>query len=130
MITQMSITINGTRWKVFKTDSHSPGLIADGDTCRGTCWCGDLNIFLSNELTRATAGRTIRHELAHAWIYTTQAAIPETWSEEDVCELIAIYAQDIAEVAQYVLDVLWPEEVHSCSNCAAEGACHGKDSSV
>lgn len=129
MKAQMAISINGRRWMVYKTDSHSPGLIVDGDACRGACWCGDLTIFLSNELTRATAGRTIRHELAHAWIYATQAAIPETWSEEDVCELIAIYAQDIAEVAQYVLEVLWPEEVHSC-NCGSEGACHGKDSSV
>lgn len=110
MKTQMEVTINGRRWVVCKTDSHNPGLLVDGDLCRGACWCGDLTVFLSNELTRATAGRTIRHELAHAWIYATQAAIPETWSEEDVCELIAIYAQDIAEVAQYVLEVLWPVE--------------------
>lgn len=130
MRTQMTITINGSKWVIYKTDSRSPGLIVDGDTCRGTCWCGDLTIFLSNELTRATAGRTIRHELAHAWIWTTQAAIPETWSEEDVCELIAIYAQDIAKVAMDVLNTLWPEEVHSYSDCKAEGVCYGENSSV
>lgn len=130
MTTQMTITINGTRWTVFKTDSHSPGLIVDGDTCRGACWCGNLTIVLSNELTRATAVRTIRHELTHAWIWTTQAVIPETWSEEDVCELIAIYAQDIAKVALDVLNTLWPEKVHSYSDCEAEEVRYGENSSV
>lgn len=130
MSTQITIMINGSEWTIYKTDSHSPGLTVDGDVCRGACWCGGLSIFLSNELTRATAGRTIRHELAHAWIWATQAAIPETWSEEDICELIAIYAQDIAKVALDVLNTLWPEEIHSPSWGSYKEVCCGENSSV
>lgn len=116
MKTEVSITINGCAWLVSKVDAHSPGLMVGESECRGTCWSGTSSIYLSNELTRVTAPRVIRHELAHAWIWATQAVIPETWSEEDVCEIIGIYAQDIVDAANFILNRLWP------GGCACENS--------
>ena len=94
-----TLTIAGQHWQVLTADAHDPELIADGHSCTGTTWCGHFKIFLSNELSGSRLLRTIKHELTHVFIYSTQCEIPETFNEEQICELVAIYGEEIVKIS-------------------------------
>ena len=105
----MLIEIAGQQWSVEKIDAHQPGLTVDGTACRGATWCGQAKIYLSNELKGDQVMRVILHELTHAYICSTQAINTESWTEEDVCDLVAIYGNDIVVLARAVHRSLYPE---------------------
>lgn len=97
-----TLTLLGQKWEVFTADAHDPELIADGCSCTGTTWCGHFKIFLSNELKGSRLLRTIRHELTHAVIYSSQCEVPENFSEEQICEFVAIYGSHIIKGADKI----------------------------
>lgn len=105
----MLIEIAGQQWLVEKVESHHPGLFVEGTACRGACWCGSAEIYISNELKGDQVARVVMHELAHAYLYSTQAVQPESWTEENVCEMVAIYAWEMCVQCQAVCQVLFPE---------------------
>ena len=105
----MIIEIAGQQWQVYKVDAHHPGLMVNETAHRGACWCGAAEIYLSSELKGDHVTRVVMHELAHAYIYSTQAIDVESWSEEDVCELIAIYAGLMCLGCQLICQELFPE---------------------
>ena len=105
----MIIEIAGQQWQVHKVEAHHPGVIVDGTARRGACWCGKAEIYISNEVTGDQVARVVMHELAHAYIYSTQAVQPEEWSEEDVCEMIAIYAWSMCLLCTLICQELFPE---------------------
>ena len=105
----MIIEIAGQQWLVEKVESHHPGLFVEGTARRGACWCGSAEIYISNELKGDQIARVVMHELAHAYIYSTQAVQPESWTEEDVCELFGIYAWEMSAMCQEVCRDLFPE---------------------
>lgn len=105
----MLIEIAGQQWSVTKVDAHHPGLMVDGTARRGACWCGKAEIYISNEVTGDQVPRVIMHELTHAYIYSTQAVQPESWNEEDVCELIAIYAWEMSVLGRQICEELFPK---------------------
>lgn len=107
----MIIEIAGQQWLVEKVESHHPGLFVESTARRGACWCGSAEIYISNELKGDQVARVVMHELTHAYIYSTQAVQPEAWSEEDVCELFAIYAWELCVQCQAVCRALFPEVV-------------------
>lgn len=107
----MTLGIVNQAWEVQLSDPHSPELLVDGIACRGATWCGHQKIYLSKELTRETAKRTIVHELTHACLWSTQAQLQASYSEEYICEFMAIWATPILDTAKEVLDTLFPEEV-------------------
>lgn len=107
----MVIEIAGQQWQILRVESHDPGLFVDGTARQGACWCGKSIIYLSEELSGDQVSRVILHEITHAYIYATQAAIPESWDEESVCELIAIYAWEMCMQCQFVCQTLFPEVV-------------------
>ena len=108
----MIIEIAGQQWQVEKVEAHHPGLFVEGTARRGACWCGSAEIYVSDELKGDQVARVVLHELAHAYIYSTQAVQPESWSEEDVCEMIAIYAEPMCLHCQAVGKELFPEVQH------------------
>lgn len=105
----MRIEIAGQQWIVEKVDSHHPGLFVGDVARRGAAWCGQAEIYISNELKGDQVARVVMHELAHAYIYSTQAIQPESWTEEDVCELFGIYAWEMSALCQVVCQELFPE---------------------
>ena len=107
----MVIEIAGQQWQVNKVEAHHPGLMVDGTARQGACWCGKAEIYISNEVTGDQVSRAIMHELAHAYIYSTQAIQPESWNEEDVCEMFAIYAWEMCVQCLVVCRALFPEVV-------------------
>lgn len=86
-------------WSIEKVPSHDSNLYINNNVCCGSAWPAKLAIYISDELSPERAWRTILHELCHAYIAATQAAVPENWSEEDLCEFMSIYALELTGTA-------------------------------
>ena len=102
--------INGFEWEINIIPATDPELYVDGDICRGTTWFGKYQIFLSSDLTSSTAKRVIVHELTHAYLFSTQMRVPETFTEEEVCDFIACWADHIYSSANNVYKALYCED--------------------
>ena len=102
--------INGFEWEVHIIPATDPELYVDGDICRGTTWMGKHQIFLSSDLTSSTAKRVIVHELTHAYLFSTQMRVPETFTEEEVCDFIACWADLIYSSANNIYRALYCED--------------------
>lgn len=104
--------LNGQKWRVCVVDVHDPSLLLDGELRRGCTWLNLQKIYLSNELDERTAPRVIAHELTHATLYATQIkdlgnSTVENFTEEDVCEFVALYGAQIADIAQDLMKKLF-----------------------
>lgn len=93
------VAIGQATWRVSIEDSHSSKLCVDGDVSRGCTWCGKHEICLSNELTRLTFRRVCAHELTHAILFSTQACLLETYTEEQLCDFMALYGGEVVNLA-------------------------------
>ena len=107
----MKIKIADQLWDVEKVPAHDPALMVDGSECFGTTWIGHLRICINGSLEGDRARRTIRHELAHAYIWATQAVRPESWDEESLCDFVAIYGPQISRMADKVFEALFTVDV-------------------
>lgn len=104
--------LNGQKWRVCVVDAHDPSLLLYGELRRGCTWWNLQKIYLSNELDERTAPRVIAHELTHATLYATQIkdlgnSTVENFTEEDVCEFMALYGAQIADIAQDLMEKLF-----------------------
>ena len=107
----MVIEIGGQQWTVQRVESHNPGLFVDQSARTGACWPSRAEIYISDELKGDQVARVVMHELTHAYIYSTQAAIPESWDEEAVCELFAIYAWEMCALCQSICQQLFVQTI-------------------
>lgn len=105
----MKISIEGLTWQVELVDAHSPELMVNNETCRGTTWCGHQCIYISNELTPECAIRVIRHEVTHAFIWSTQIHLPKAYDEEDICDFLAMWASQILATSDEIYATFYPE---------------------
>lgn len=105
----MKINLEGLTWQVALADAHSPELMVNGEPCRGTTWCGHQRIYISNELSADCAMRVIRHEVAHAYIWSTQMSLPKTFDEEWICDFIAMWATQILAASIVIYNGLYTE---------------------
>lgn len=103
----MLIKILDQEWIVEKVEPHSPELFVDNKWCLGTEWPARQRINISSELSSDRALRTITHELCHAYLDATQANRPESWDEEAICDLMAIYGALIVAEAKRVYQELF-----------------------
>ena len=106
----MKIKILGEDWTIYITSSVCAGLISDGEPCLGTCWSDKGEIYLSEMLHGLKAKKVIRHELTHALIRITQANNPKEWTEEAMCDFMAIYCKDITDICEIIYKELFEEE--------------------
>lgn len=107
---RLPIDILGQHWLVAVVDSHDASLVVGNDVCRGATWVGKQAIYLSNELSFDLMKRVLTHELTHAWLYATQMSVPETFDEEQVCELFAIYCESIHNMCNQLMEVMFKDE--------------------
>lgn len=103
----MRIHINHLLWEIEVVPTTDPELRVDGEMCRGATWYGKQQIYLAEELNANTALRVIIHELTHAYLYSTQMRLPDTFTEEEVCEFVACWAVDIVDTADAVYSELY-----------------------
>lgn len=105
----MTISIYDSKWTVEVVDAHAPELFVNDVYCRGATWCSQQRICISKELSERIVYRVLVHELTHAWIWTTQAIMPETYTEEQICDFVAMYARDIVKMAESIIKELFHE---------------------
>ena len=105
----MKIYINNHSWHVYKAAATDPVLMVDGLSCRGTTWCDQQEIYIAKEINKDSAMRVIRHELVHAYLYSTQMNVPKKFTEEDLCEFIACWGEEIMNKADHIYAHLYCE---------------------
>lgn len=105
----MKINLEGLVWQVELADAHSPNLMVNSEPCRGTTWCGHQRIYISNELSVDCAMRVIRHEVTHAYIWSTQMVLPETFDEEWICNFISMWGPQILGASDQIFKALYIE---------------------
>lgn len=103
----MRLHINHLLWELKIAPTTDPELRVDGIMARGTTWYAKQQIFLADELTPNTALRVIIHELTHAYLWSTQMRLPDTFTEEEVCEFVACWAFEILDTANDVYTKLY-----------------------
>lgn len=107
---KVEIQIVNQVWSFQSVDSHDSRLMVDGKPCLGTTWPVQQAMYISNELNPGRAARTIRHEMTHAFLAATQLSEPSKYSEEDLCELVAIYGPAIMQASDHVFRRLLCED--------------------
>lgn len=113
---ELKFSIMDQQWTIQKVPSHDSTLYVANEACTGTMWAAKQAIYISEELSTHRAWRTIVHELCHAYIIATQAVVPESWTEEDVCELFAIYASEIVNKASQIFAHMYGGVEHGTSH--------------
>ena len=105
----MKINLEGLVWQVELADANSPELMVNNEPCRGTTWFHHQRIYISNELSPECALRVIRHEVTHAYIWSTQISWPKTYDEEYICDFLAMWAPQILAASDTIHATLYPE---------------------
>ena len=105
----MKININNHSWNVYKAAATNPVLMVDGLSCRGTTWCDQQEIYIAKEINKESAMRVIKHELVHAYLYSTQMNVPKKFTEEDLCEFVACWGEEIMDKAFHIYAQLYCE---------------------
>lgn len=109
-----AVSINGYLWNIKIVDPENPNLIDRTYTARvATTDPIHYTIYLSNELEGDFLVRVLRHELAHAVIfsygllsYIHNFSPPEKWieAEEWICNFIADYGSSIINMTYDILN--------------------------
>lgn len=96
----MFFEINGIRWCISEVESNSSLLISeDGKRCKGTTHYLTHFIYLDKDLPLTDKSSTLMHELTHAALYSTQIELKENYTEENLCEFVAMYGSMIYNIA-------------------------------
>lgn len=96
-------SINNKTWNIFEVPGASTNLYIDGKHCRGVTRYLEREICVSSELSPCDKRQTLIHELAHAFLYDTQIEIKDEYTEENLCDFMAMYADDIIAAVDSVL---------------------------
>ena len=102
----MILKINEIEWELFLVDPNHSGLYVNGNSCVGTTWPAKAQIYMADNLAPSKMLLTIRHEITHAFIDSTQIREPETHTEEDICEFVAKYGHAALRLADDIFKEL------------------------
>ncbi len=108
----MKIEINNLIWEIAVVTSTNPELIVNGDVASGATWPLQQKIYLSSDLTKDTVKSVIAHELAHAFLLSTQIrpvkdAEEECYSEEEMCNFVSMWGESIFALTDKVYNELY-----------------------
>lgn len=98
------IFIKDLEWEINLVDTTNANLMADGSLCYGSCRFFEQKIYLDNRLIKEQMFRTLKHELTHAFIYSYLIEKKQSYTEEDLCDFIAIYGEEICNMAKIILE--------------------------
>ena len=98
--------INNTTWKVELTEKDE-NLMVKGKRCKGCIVYKDNTIYIDKNITKDNQLYVLRHEMSHAVIYETQIELKEVYSEECLCEMVAMYGEFIITKAKEIIDNLY-----------------------
>ena len=101
-------------WTITETAGSDSSLLADGKRCRGTTHYFKREIYVDKDLSPEDKKQVLIHELAHATLYDTQIELKEEYSEENMCDFMAMYGSGIIRVAEDYLKKRARDENGNC----------------
>lgn len=93
------VDINKLNWTIEEVDTRSAELIVDNKSCFGVCKYLTQEIFIDASLKEDKKCQTLKHELTHAFLYCHLLEKKENYTEEELCEFVAIYSDEIIRIA-------------------------------
>ena len=108
----MKTTINGLEWEMTQVCAEDSRLrLSNGDLCIGTTREYTLCIAIDKDLPKDVFLQTVRHELTHAFLISTQLVDKkENFTDEEICEFVAKYGAQIEEISQRFMREEFGEE--------------------
>lgn len=98
------IMINNHLWSIEVVPQKELKRIYEETYGEEATWCYGLtlytreNIYISEEMTRDTQLKTLRHELTHCMIWENGLFNVPNFTEEMVCDMFASYSEEIEEI--------------------------------
>lgn len=92
--------IGSLKWGIDEVSTADYRLIVNNSPCYGTCHHNRNMIYLDETLTLERKKQTLKHELTHAFISSFLLEQRETYTEEMLCEFVAIYSEKINEIVE------------------------------
>lgn len=89
--------INDCTWNIVLTQDESL-LLVNNMVGKGSIVYRTRTIYIDNRISLDNIRRVLGHELAHAFMYDTQAVCIPPYTEEDICEFVSIYNQKIYRI--------------------------------
>lgn len=105
----MKFDIKGSFWNVILTKDKK-ALRVNGKVCAGATHYREQTIYIDKGLKLSQTIRVLIHELTHVVIYLTQVSPKDIYTEEDVCEVMALYGGYIIGKAQEITRYLLEEK--------------------
>ena len=102
----MTIRINGLLWTIEEVDTRSQELVINGNSCFGVCQYVNQRILIDNSIKDDKKYQTLKHELAHAFLYCYTLDKKDTFNEEELCEFVAMYSDAINDFAKEYMEVM------------------------
>lgn len=99
MTTTVYLPTRNADWRINLVDPDSPGLQTSNGQNWGTTQYVTKDIYINNELHESDIDEVLIHELTHALLSETQIKDAHKYSEEDVCELMGMYARVVVDLA-------------------------------
>ena len=87
--------IAGIDWRVEELAPFDPSLSVDGSRCYGACDYSQRKIFLDRTLPEKVKRKALTPELVHAVIFEYLLGGKDSYSEENVCDLLATYGERV-----------------------------------
>lgn len=109
---EQNFNIKNKKWTIRFADSGDECLLMNGEPCIAQLFKQLRVIYFDSQLLNDynEFKETMIHELVHAFIMTYAISNKQFRDEEFICEFIAVYGEDIINLANKLLDELYPRE--------------------
>lgn len=96
----MKFEINNIEWNIIECDSLDIRLQMNGEYCGGVTSFDNKEIYLLRDTKNSYKYKILLHELSHCVINDCLLSKPKNYTEEDLCEFVALYSRQIINIAE------------------------------
>lgn len=102
----MKFLINNLTWEIKEVNSDDSMLLVLGTFRYAAVHYNQQLICLSQTQTLEQKKQSLRHELAHAFLFSTQIDADDNklYTQEMLCEFVALYGNGIEEIVKGYFD--------------------------
>ncbi len=95
----MTFLVNNQEWEIKEVPADCGKLVVDGTFRQGTIHYDTQTIYVLDSLKYDRKKEVLLHELGHCYLYATQCYYQKNgFTEEEVCEIISLYAMQMVNV--------------------------------
>lgn len=93
-----NLKINNLEWCIKLVPTRDRNLaVSEVSGSYGVCNPTDLTIYLDESMSYTRMKQTLSHELTHAYLISYMLDLKENYSEDEICEFVALYSQHILD---------------------------------